>query len=479
MKTEEKEDVRDTIAAVGTPIGRGAIGIVRLSGKNSGKILETIVPKLRGKTEPGRASVGWIVDPATNKKIDKALVIFFRGPKSFTGEDIVEIHGHGGQKNIQRILSLVLENGARIARPGEFTMRAFMNGQMDLSEAEAVAEIIDAESQRACDAAVSHLGGFLREKINRIINELVDILAEVEASIDFPEEELELEGREKTYDRVLAINEDLKNLLSSYKMGRVIREGLRIGIVGKTNVGKSSLLNVLLGRNRALVDKEPGTTRDFVEGTIELEGVLVRIIDTAGRRKDSGNIERLGEEMGRKEVEKADMVVCVADVYSGIDEEDLEAWNAYSGTKRLAVWNKSDLLKRENEESKNKSFRGRGEKKVEEEKREIPWNDKTLLISAKEDIGIEGLKQEIAERLLKEEKPGEESLIITNERQKERLDGSVKAMEEVIKGLIEGRAQELVAIDLRGAVKDLGEIVGRNMKESILERIFSRFCIGK
>ncbi len=455
-----RED-QDTIVAISTPIGRGAVGIVRISGDDSKGILERTIPGLKGKIRKKRTLFGWVEDPVNRKRIDKAVVLFFKGPESYTGEDVVEIHGHGGRKNIKRILEVVIKNGARMAEPGEFTFRAFMNGKMDLCEAEAVAEIIDAKSRKACDIAVAHLSGVLGDRIGTLMDGLKKILVELEVSMDFPEEELELARVEIQVEQLQTIKKDLEKLLESYRKGKLFKEGYKVGIAGKTNVGKSSLLNVLLGRNRAIVDEKPGTTRDFLEETLELDGVLIRIIDTAGWRRNSEEIEKAGQEMAKRVLKKADMIICLADASTGVDEEDMEVWNIFSENPKIAVWNKVDLVE---------------ENRIDKKE---PWGENGMMISAKERTGIDGLEREIVKRLTEEDEGTEESLIITEERQKECFEKAKAAVENVLRGFDQGAPGEVLAIDLRESMAEIGKIMGKNLDEEIIEEIFSRFCIGK
>lgn len=454
-------DTQDTIVAISTPIGKGAVGIVRMSGSDSRKILKKTIPGLKGRIRKKRTMLGWVEDPVIKKRIDKAVVLFFKGPESYTGEDIVEIHGHGGRKNIRRILESVIKNGARIAEPGEFTYRAFINGKMDLSEAEAVAEIIDAKSRKACEIAVLHLSGTLGDRLEKLLDDMKNVLVDLEASMDFPEEDLDLEESEKQVEKLIKVKRELKSFLDGYKKGKIFKEGFGVGIAGKTNVGKSSLLNVLLGRNRAIVDEKPGTTRDFLEENLELDGILIRIIDTAGWRKDSDEIEKVGQEMARRELEKADMIICLADASQGVEEEDLEVWEAFSKNQRLAVWNKIDLV----------------------EKKQIqtiePWGEKAINISAKEKTGIDMLEREIVKRLNAEEEETEERWIITEERQKECLERAHEGVENAINGFEHRKPGEFLAIDLRAGMEEIGKIIGKNVDEEVINEIFSRFCIGK
>ena len=452
----------ETIAAVSTPPGTGAIGIVRMSGDRTTEILEEVVPSCRGKLEPKKAHIGWVRDPRDGKRIDEVVVLFFKGPRSFTGEDVGELHGHGGRKNLERILEVVLEKGARVAKPGEFSKRGFLNGRMDLSKAESIARLIEAKTKRACEIAVNQMGGMLGKRIQKAGERLNQVMVELEARVDFPEEELDLIQEAGVEEVLREVGKDLERLVKSYEYGSMVGEETTVGIVGKANVGKSCLLNRILGKKRALVDERPGTTRDFVEGCLPMGGGVVRFVDTAGWRESSEKLEIEGKELAKEELKTARLIIVVQDATRGQGEEDREVWEEFKEKEKIPVWNKMDLIEDR-----------------EEEKWKGMWGERSRTVSAKEGWGVEDLLEEVEERVFGGLEGAEEDLVVTERRHVERLKKALECLKRARKRMDEGAPEEIVIIDIRQAKKEMEKIVGRRVGRDVLGAIFERFCIGK
>ena len=431
----------DTIAAIATPPGAGGIGIVRLSGPRAVAMVAALVG--REDLEDRRLVHAMARDPETGERLDEVLVVAMRGPRSYTGEDVAEIHGHGGALNLSRLLRAALALGARPAEPGEFTRRGFMSGRLDLTRAEAVADVIAASSERALRAAQGALSGTLGQRVASARAEAVALLAEVEASIDFPEEDLDFLPVATVAARADAGAETVAGLLATYAVGRALRSGLEVAIVGAPNVGKSSLLNALVGEERALVAADPGTTRDYVEARVVWEGIPVTLIDTAGEREADGAVERRGVELGRARAARADVVLSVCEVGGA---------EAAPGVRALTVWNKIDLGS-------------------------APSG--ALGVSARTGAGLDGLRRAVLARALGEASEGSEEALVQTERQKALLDEAEAAARRGATAARAGRAAELVAVDLREAAQRLGAVIGEEVGEDMLATLFARFCIGK
>ncbi len=457
----------DTIAAIGTPIGKGAIGIVRISGKKALKILKELFRTKKGERketfEERKMYYGLVVNEF-EEPIDEVLAVYMKGPRSFTGEDVVEIHSHGGIVVVRKILREVLKKGARLAEPGEFTMRAFINGKIDLTQAEAINQLIEAKSEVEAKVALKQLEGNLSKKIEELRDNLLELKAYIEAAVDFPEEEIEILEKGQVKGKILEALDKLKKLIESYEEGKLIREGIKVAIVGRPNVGKSSLLNALLKEERAIVTEIPGTTRDIIEESITLKGIPLRLIDTAGIRETLEKVERIGIKRSLEKLREADVILFVVDGSKGLTEEDLKILNHLKGKENvIAVVNKRDLG------LKVKCSDLKGFKKCVE-------------VSAKEEKGIEELTEKILELVMIEPEAvlGKEEPLITSERQKKLLEEAKGALERVLKSLDEGfESPEFLSIDLNEALEKLGMIVGKITTEDMFDIIFSRFCIGK
>ncbi|MGH8005359.1 MAG: tRNA uridine-5-carboxymethylaminomethyl(34) synthesis GTPase MnmE [Limisphaerales bacterium] len=448
----------ETIVAPATAPGEAALAIIRLSGKKAFAISDSVFQGGLQLSEAPTHTIyhGFIVDPATKEKIDEVLVSVFRAPKSYTAEDSVEISCHGGPAVISAIVEALVRAGARPAQPGEFTQRAFLNGRIDLVQAEAVADLISAQSEASRRSSLEQLEGHLSKKVNQLRESLLDVLAEVEANLDFPEEGIEPQRSDQISQTLSGIISQVRTLAKSYKEGRVLREGYSVVIAGRPNVGKSSLLNALLQKERAIVTPVPGTTRDTIEEWAIFSGVPIRLVDTAGLRERGGKIEREGMRRTEEAIEKSDLVLLMLDASQKLNEEDRQLLEKYESRKRLLLYNKVDLLY---------------------QKPSFAESNGALYISATLGTNLDRLKEKIARMALPSF--GTESVLVTSARHKEALAKGFVYLLRARRGLERGKGLELVAFELRRAVDALGEITGQIVTEDILGRIFSKFCIGK
>ncbi len=476
----------DTIAAIATPPGEGGIAIIRISGKKPTEILERVF-KREGKggvseMESHRLYLGHIFDPESEKTLDRVLCVFMKSPHSYTGEDVVEIHSHGGYLVPKRILSLIFKHGARPARPGEFTLRAFLNGRMDLAQAEAVADVVNAQTEEGLRQAELQLEGVLSRRVDEFKETLMDILAEIEAHVDFPEEDIDQFVREEMIQRLARLVEEMDGLLSTYEEGRIIKHGVYTAILGKPNVGKSSLLNQLIMRERAIVSPYPGTTRDFIEETIDIKGIPLRLVDTAGLRATADEVERVGVEFAKKKAEEAELIIAVVDGSSELDEDDFEVLNRVQESEHVGIGFKPVPTLSQNIKRGilviNKS--DLPQKLSEERLAGILPEGRIVRTSAKLGFGMEELKDKIYEVLIrKRDRMEGNEIIITELRHKVAIERAKESLLAFLKAMKRGESPEFLAIDLRSALDFLGEITGEVTTEDILGRIFSKFCIGK
>jgi len=456
---------RDIIVALGTPIGEAAIGIVRLSGSGCIALVEKFfVPKKKGlllsKVASHTVHLGVICD-REGKVLDEVLVNVMRAPRTYTREDVVEVYCHGGIVPVRAVLRLFLENGARLAEPGEFTKRAFLNGRIDLAQAEAVLDVIRARTENSALIAVKNLRGELSEAINRTRATLRSLLIHVEAEIDFPEDvdEMTVEQRLK---QLRGLKKDLEKMIKSFHTGRYYREGLATAIVGKPNVGKSTLLNLFLGEERAIVTDIPGTTRDLIEEVVNVHGVPLRLIDTAGIREHVDVVEKIGIERTRRVIQDADLVLVLLDAADGLTEEDFQVINMVKGKNVLLVVNKIDSPVR------------KIDKKILHEELSFP----VIEISAKLGWGFEELKNQII-AMVGNGVVGKESFLVTNFRHFSALTKALNSLNEAEKALQLGLPLDCLAVDLWEAWSALGEITGDTVSEEVIEQIFKEFCVGK
>jgi tRNA modification GTPase len=459
----------DTIAAISTPLGEGGIGIVRLSGNGSLEIAEKIFFSPKNKSlkdlKSFRVSYGYIKHPSTGEKIDEVLVTVMRSPRSYTKEEVVEISCHGGMMTLRKVLEVVLQQGARLAEPGEFTKRAFINGRLDLSQAEAVIDLIRSRTDESRRISLEQLQGKLSENITGLRDGLADICANVEAYIDFPEDEIETPAKHEFLESMKNIREKLQLLLKSYDEGRFFREGLSTVIVGKPNVGKSSLLNALLKRERAIVTEIPGTTRDVIEEYLNVNGLPLRLMDTAGIREVKDIVEKEGVKRSLKSIENADLIIALFDQSEPLGDEDLEVLEKIRDRKAIIVLNKSDLQSGFDKGIFPSQF--------------SPNASNIVRISATRGDGLEELKETVFNACLMDWKEGREGVIVTNIRHKTSIGNALISLEKAELALIKNQPFEILALELRDSMDKLGEIVGIVTTEDLLNKIFSDFCIGK
>ncbi len=462
----------DTIAAISTPKGEGAIGIIRLSGPKAISIVQGIFrgPKDKPLEEAISHTIhyGHLVSPDDDSLIDEVLVTLMRAPRTYTREDVVEINCHGGALTLQRVLDLVLKQGARLAEPGEFTKRAFMNGRIDLSQAEAVMDLIRAKTHLASNVAISHLKGTLSQAIEEVRDGLVSVLSAIEAAIDFPEDDVEDVDLSQVNGEILNSISILEALIETANSGRILREGLKTAIIGRTNVGKSSLLNLLLREGRAIVTEIPGTTRDVIEEAVNIRGIPLVLVDTAGIRETGEVIERLGIERTLETMDMAELILYVIDASQGITHEDRQILEGIRHREVLMILNKVDLP--------NITSADYLSHKLEEMELNFP----IIEVSAKEGWGLDQLEEAIIQTALGGQNIQRESeMIMMNARQKDILMRAKSRLREAIVAIELNIPADLVALELRGAAYILGEITGATVDDEVIERIFSQFCVGK
>ena len=457
----------ETIAAISTATGSGGIGIIRMSGDKCFEILkkifissqELILEDIKGYT----IKYGYIINTETKEKIDEVLVSFFKNPKSYTRENMCEINSHGGIVVERKILEECLKNGAELAEPGEFTKRAFLNGRIDLSQAESVIELINAKSDREAHESLNQLQGELSKKINIIKNKMLDIMADIEASIDYPEYDIEELTEEKTIRVLSEIKEELIKLEESFHTGKLIIEGIKTAIIGQPNAGKSSLLNAILKEERAIVSEYAGTTRDTIEEFITIKDIPLKIIDTAGIRDTNNAIEKIGVEKALKIAENADLVIAIIDNSKDLDNEDIKILNIIEDKNAIIVLNKID----------------KDDKKAENRREIVKTNKPIIKISAVTKEGIEDLYNEIVKMFNINKIEATNDTVITNVRHKNQIDKAVKSINEAINVAKEKQTEDILAIYIKQTLEDLGEITGDNVSEDIINEIFSKFCLGK
>ena len=452
----------DTIAAISTPKGEGGIAIIRISGDKSFEILDKIFIKKNPNADLGfyKLNYGFIKDG--EKIVDEVMAVRLKAPKSYTCEDIVEINCHGGTLVSEKVLELVLRNGARHAESGEFTKRAFMNGRIDLSQAEAVMDIIQGKTEKSVSLSLDQLRGDLRDKVNEFKKALLDITAHVNVVLDYPEEGIDDPLPVELRDNLEKVYEEANRLIDSYDTGKKIKEGIKTVIVGQPNVGKSTLLNALLREERAIVTHIAGTTRDVIEEIINIKGIPLVLVDTAGIRKTDDIVENIGVEKSKQFIEKADLVLLVLDASKELENEDIEVINQIKENKKkvIVLLNKIDLNKKINLEGYNL--------------------ENIVEISAKDNIGIEDMQEKIYSYIEEEDvENSSEKLIITNIRHKTALEKTKDAIRNIFETIDMGLPMDLISVDLKEALDSLSEITGEISSEDILDHVFGNFCVGK
>jgi len=457
----------DTIAAIATAYGEGGIGIVRLSGEEAKNILDKIfVPRKNQYRESivnKRLYYGHIVDPNKEQVVDEVLAVYMKAPSTYTAEDVVEIYCHGSVVALRKILALALRNGARLAERGEFTKRAFLNGRIDLSQAEAVIDLVRAKTDKTFDVALSQMEGALSGRVAEIRDALTDLLVEITVNLDYPDEDIEIMTYRKLIESTSAISDMIGKLLSTAGTGRIIREGLNVAIIGKPNVGKSSLMNALLRESRAIVTEIPGTTRDTIEEEISIRDIPVKITDTAGIRETEDKIEKIGIEKSKESFNRADLIIFIVDGSSPLTREDREIISKLTGRKVIILVNKTDL----------------GLAVEEDELIAALPHARLIRASIKNNKGIEDLEQEIAGMVYGGQVKQEESLLVTNVRHIDLLERAKSAIDDA-RGMAEqSEALDFIEVDVRRCWELLGEIIGESVAEDIIDKVFERFCLGK
>ncbi|GAB6179185.1 tRNA uridine-5-carboxymethylaminomethyl(34) synthesis GTPase MnmE [Desulfotomaculum defluvii] len=460
--------IDDTIVAIATALGEGSIGVIRISGPDAisigHKVFQPKVNKDWYKKDNYKIIYGHVIDPTTGELIDEVLLSIMRGPKSFTAEDVIEISCHGGLVPLRRVLEVILKYGARLAEPGEFSKRAFINGRLDLAQAESIIDIIRARTDAGAKIAINQLGGKLSNKINGLQQNVLGLLAKIEAMIDFPEDDIPEENLEKMSLECMDLIREIDCLLDHANSGRIYREGLKTVIVGKPNVGKSSLLNALLQEQRAIVTDIPGTTRDIIEEVFNIKGIPLKLIDTAGLRETQDLVEKIGVEKSRELLNQADLVLLVLDASTGLSKEDIKVIDLIRDKKVLILINKIDIAENQINSKDLDSI--------------INFSE-VIEISAQKEIGLDNLEEAIFNLVVEGKITAVDSIFVSNTRHKHALERAKYHLLEASKALKEYIPADLVSIDLKSSWEILGEITGNSVTEDLIDRIFSDFCIGK
>jgi len=453
----------DTIAAISTPSGRGGIGVVRVSGPGSLEIAETMFKPQAGApiSEPNHARFGRIIDPVTAEVIDEAVVTYFKAPRSYTGEDVVEISSHGSPIILGRVLQLVVHRGARIAEPGEFTFRAFFNKRIDLAQAQAVRDVINAQTEYQARVATKQLEGELSKRLAPLKDVVVEVIVHLESSVEFVEEDISPEAASALLSKLGRVTSDLVAIADSFSFGKYLKEGFDLAIVGRPNVGKSSVFNRLIGRDRAIVTELPGTTRDALYETTSINGVPVRLIDTAGIRETADVVETIGITRSRTAIADADISLLILDASEPLTDDDVSLINQLTKERRIIALNKIDLPPRLSLGSLQSD------------------GGELLSISALTGEGFESLTKKIFTRLAGDAAAERDGLMLTDARQHVAVRKAIELLRDARELINQRELEEIVLLRLRGALAALGEITGETLTEDILGQIFSTFCIGK
>lgn len=457
--------IDDTIAAIATAPGEGGIGIIRISGEKSLQVAQSIFKSKSGKMikdyNARTLIYGTVVD--NEKVIDEVLVAYMKGPNSYTAEDVIEINCHGGFISVKKILELILSKGVRLAEAGEFTKRAFLNGRIDLSQAEAIIDVIKSKTDMAHEVAQSQLEGSLAKKIKDLRMNVTEVLAHLEVSIDFAEEDVEEITYQTLEEKALDLRNEIKKLYDTAESGKILRDGLKTVIVGKPNVGKSSLLNSILGENRAIVTDIAGTTRDVIEEFVNIKGIPLKIVDTAGIRETEDVVEKIGVEKSRESFSTADLVIMVLDASRKLSEEDMEILESLKNKKTIVLLNKMDL-----------------EPQIELEKIEEFVNSEDIIkISALKHQGIEELQDKIEAMVYHGSVKNSSNLMITNSRHKDALFKAYESINDAISAIEQRMPYDFIEVDFKNIWDYLGYINGDTVREDLLDTIFANFCIGK
>ncbi|MCA0170748.1 tRNA uridine-5-carboxymethylaminomethyl(34) synthesis GTPase MnmE [Bacillus sp. RAR_GA_16] len=455
----------ETIAAISTPMGEGAIAIVRLSGEEAIKIADRLY---KGKqplesVDTHTIHYGHLIDPDTAQTAEEVMVSVMRGPRTFTREDIVEINCHGGLVSVNRVLELVLRSGARLAEPGEFTKRAFLNGRIDLSQAEAVIDLIRAKTDRAMNVALNQMEGRLSTLIASLRQQLLETVAHVEVNIDYPEYDAEEMTKDLLTTQLKEVEKEIEGILVTARQGKILREGLSTVIVGRPNVGKSSLLNSLVHENKAIVTDVPGTTRDVIEEYVNVRGVPLRLVDTAGIRETEDLVERIGVERSRERLKQADLILLVLNYNDELTHEDEKLFEAVKGMDVIVIINKTDL----------------DEKLDLNRVKELAEEHPMITTSLKNEQGVDELEQSISELFFAGEVESQDLTYVSNSRHIALLEQSRRTLEDALDAVEAGMPVDMVQIDITRTWEILGEIIGDTVSDSLIDQLFSQFCLGK
>lgn len=457
--------IKDTIAAISTPLGEGGIAVIRISGAEAIQTADAVF-RWKGRLEEAPTHTvhyGFIVDPVSGQRVEEALATVMRGPRSYTAEDVVELGCHGGIVSIRRVLELVLQAGARIAEPGEFTKRAFLNGRIDLAQAEAVMDLIRSKSDRAFKVALKQVEGALSKKIKALRQSLVELMAHIEVNIDYPEHDVEELTSAHILTEARGVYAELESLLSAARQGKILREGIVTAIVGRPNVGKSSLLNALAQESKAIVTEIPGTTRDVIEEYVTLNGIPLKLLDTAGIRETTDVVEQIGVSRSRGALEEADLVLLVLNGAEPLTEDDWKLLEHLRDKQTLVVVNKTDLpLAAELDEIKL-----------------LFAPDRIIMMSVQEEKGLDKLEQAISSMFFAGAVEAGDMTYVSNIRHIHLLKQAAASLEEAIQAAEQMTPIDMIQIDIGRAWEQLGEIIGDSVGDSLIDQIFSQFCLGK
>ncbi|MBO2531286.1 tRNA modification GTPase [Planifilum fulgidum] len=455
----------DTIAAISTPVGEGGIAVIRVSGPEAVEVVDRVYKGKRSLTEVDTHTVhyGHILHPETKEVLDEVLVTVMRAPRTFTREDVVEVSCHGGVVPVQKVLEALLTAGARLAEPGEFTKRAFLNGRIDLSQAEAVIDLIRSKTDRAARVAMDQARGRLSRLIRKLRQEILETLAHLAVNVDYPEYDAEELTAKTLLSRCRQIEGEILRLLETARQGKILRDGIATVIVGRPNVGKSSLLNALSQENKAIVTDIPGTTRDVIEEYVNVRGIPLRLVDTAGIRETEDVVERIGVERSRRALEQADLVLLVLNYAEPLTEDDRKLLEAVRSHTAIVVVNKTDL-----------------ERRIDlEEVRRLIGDTPLVTLSLKEERGLDRLEEAIGELFFAGKVEGTEATYVSNVRHIHLLERALGNVRDAIAGIEGNIPLDMVEIDLKNAWQHLGEIIGEAVSEDLIDQIFSQFCLGK
>ena len=456
-----------TIVAISTAPGIGGIGIIRMSGEDSFNILSKIfkarkeesIEDIKGYT----IKYGKIINPKNSEVVDEVLVSYFKAPNSYTKEDVCEINSHGGTVVVKRILELCLENGANLAEAGEFTKRAFLNGRIDLTQVEAVIDIINAKTEKESKASINQLEGNLSKEIKNIKNEILNVLTEIEVSIDYPEYDVEEVSNAKALNMLESAQKKLEELSNSFENGKILRDGIKVSIIGKPNSGKSSLLNEIVKEERAIVTDIEGTTRDTIEEFVSINGIPFKFIDTAGIRNAENKVEQIGIEKSKKVANESDLIVAMFDNSKELSKEDKEILEFIKDKKAIIILNKIDLEDKDLINSKEIANAGK----------------RVVKISLASGLNLKDFYNELDKMFNLDEINADNGVLITNIRHKKIIQNAIKHVESAKRDLTSGMPIDIISINIKSVLEDLAEITGENVTEDIIKDIFSKFCLGK